>query len=259
MKKRLTLDDLLSRSGRVLGTWTQFTDPDVIDVLGQTGFDFTIIDCEHGAFGIETAVQLIRACEAAGIAPLVRVPKGDTVSAYKALDAGAAGVLAPNVQDAQEAQRMVDAARFAPQGARGACPIVRAAGHSAAAWQQFAGQQDQVGVVAMIESPEGVSSAKAICATPGLKAIMLGPFDLSVAMGHVGNHQHPEVQTAIEKVLAAAQAAHCPVMMPVFSAEQASLQTQLAHWGGKRIRHFAVGADKIIVAHAFAQYRSWAA
>jgi 4-hydroxy-2-oxoheptanedioate aldolase len=259
MKTRATLDALLRKSGRVLGTWTQFADPDLIDALGHAGFDYTIIDCEHGPFGIETAAQLIRACEAAGIAPLVRVPKGDTVSCYKALDAGAAGILAPCMESAEEALRMVDSTRFAPYGERGACPIVRSAHHSAAAWKDFAQQQEGVGLIAMIESPEGVSQATAICATPGLKAVMLGPFDLSVAMGHAGDHQHPKVQQAMAQVLVAAHMAGCPVFVPVFAPEQAALQDQMGRWAALGIRYFAVGADKIIVSHAMAQYRQWAA
>lgn len=256
---RRTLADLMQQPGRVLGTWTQFTDPDVIDLLGAAGFDFTIIDCEHGAFGIETTVHLVRACEAAGVAPLVRVPHGDTTMAYKALDAGAAGILSPGIASADEARRMVDATRFAPQGTRGACPIVRAASHSARAWPAVVQQQAGVGVIAMIETRDGVAQARAICATPGLAALMVGPFDLSVSLGHGGDLTAPELGTAIDTLLAAAHAAGIAVWMPVFAPEQTALQSQLDHWSARGVRHFAVGADKIVVAAALARYRSWAA
>lgn len=252
MRHRLTLDALLAREGEVIGTWTQIAHPDLIDALGATGFDFTIIDCEHGAFGVETAEPLIRACEAAGVAPLVRVPRGDCTSIGKALDAGAIGVLAPAVGSAEEARVLASATRFAPEGTRGACPIVRAAAHSATAWRDFAAAQQGNGLIAMIETPDGVAAADAICATPGVKAVLLGPFDLSVAMGHEGDVRVPAVQAALERVVAAARSAGVPLWMPVFSSDVSQFCAQLAQWRSHGVRHFAIGADKIFLAQALA-------
>jgi 4-hydroxy-2-oxoheptanedioate aldolase len=259
MRTRQTLADLLRRPGRVLGTWTQFADADIIDLLGSADFDFNIIDCEHGAFGIETAWQLIRASEAAGIVPLVRVAPGDAQTIGRVLDAGAAGIIAPGISTAQEAARMVAAANFAPQGQRGACPIVRAAGHSLTAWTDYAAQQANTGVIALIESEEGLANCVAICATPGLAAVMVGPFDLSVSLGHAGQTQHPRVLEATQRVIDSAAACNLPAVMPVFAPEESELKRQVAWWSGRGVRHFAVGADKIIVAHALKAYRLWAA
>lgn len=252
MRTPWSLDALIAREGEVLGTWTQIAHPDLIDALGAAGYDFTIIDCEHGAFGIETAESLIRACEAAGVAPLLRVPRGDCTAIGKALDAGALGVLAPAVGSGEEAHALVAATRFAPDGTRGACPIVRAAAHSAVAWRELVDAQRACGLIAMIETPEGVRAAEAICATPGIKAVLLGPFDLSVAMGHDGDVTVPDVQTALAQVHGAARAAGCPLWMPVFSTDVQQFQRQLTHWRGKGVRHFAIGADKIFVAQACA-------
>ncbi len=255
---RRTLSELLARPGRVIGTWSQCADADVIDMLGHARFDFTIIDCEHGAFGIETAVHLIRACEAADVTPLVRVPRGDLIAAGKALDAGAAGVLAPGVESAAEAGRWVAATRFQPLGSRGACPIVRSAAHSAQPWQAFTREQQGTGIIAMIESPAGVGNSEAICRSPGLAGVMAGPFDLSVSLGHEGDIDHAEVRSALARVVAAAQAASVPLFMPVFSGGQDALQSRMANWHQAGIRHFAVGADKIIMADALRRYRDWA-
>jgi 4-hydroxy-2-oxoheptanedioate aldolase len=253
---RITLDSLLHRPGRVLGTWTQIAHADLIDALGAAGYDFTIIDTEHGAFGIETAEGLIRACEAAGVVPLVRVPRGDTTAIYKALDAGAAGVLVPSVESEAEAQTAVAAARFAPHGRRGACPIVRAADHSMLPWAEFEAQQRANGVVLMIETAQGVARADAICAVHGIKALLIGPFDLSVSLGHGGDVEHAQVRDAVERLLAAAQRAQLTVLMPAFAAEPAVLAAQVARWSARGVRHFAIGADKIIVVNAFARYRA---
>ncbi len=254
MRDRLTLSSLLRGSNRVIGTWTQIASESLIDALGHAHFDFTIIDCEHGAFGIETAERLIRACESAGLAPLARIPRGDFTALYKALDAGAVGVLAPGVESADEARELVAYTRFAPHGKRGACPIVRAAADSATQWQDFVGQQADCGVIAMIETAQGVERAAEICAVDGLKALLLGPFDLSVSMGLAGDHQHPAVLAALDAVITQAKRRSLPVVMPVFSPEPATMQAQIARWSSRGVRAFAVGADKIMVARVFSDY-----
>lgn len=122
------------RSGTpALGTWVQMRAPEMVDLIGGNGFDFAIVDCEHGAFGIETAEQLVRACDAARLAPVVRVSRLDRVEIMKALDAGAGAVLVPNVSSAEDAAAAVAATRYAPQGTRGACPCTRSVGHYARA------------------------------------------------------------------------------------------------------------------------------
>lgn len=259
MTTRTSLDELLSRPGRVLGTWTQIASGDVIDALGHAGFDFTIIDCEHGAFGIETAENLIRMCEANGVAPLVRVPRGDLTAIYKALDAGAAGVLVPSVESVEEADRAIAMSMFAPVGTRGACPIVRSARHSAMAWREFTARQARNGIVLMIETRKGVDACEAICKLSGLKALLIGPFDLSVSMGLQGDYQHSDVMAAIHRLIAAARGSNVPVIMPVFAPEEKELRAQIQQWTAQGIRHFAIGADKIIVTRAFGRYRAWAA
>lgn len=245
--------------GRVLGTWTQFTDPAFIDLLGAAGYSYTIIDGEHGAFGIETAAALIRACDAASVLPFVRVPRGDTSWITKALDAGAAGIVGPACESAEEARALVAATRFAPEGTRGACPIVRAARHSLRDWSATAQAQRGVESIALIETPRGVEACESIAAVPGLSGLMVGPFDLSVALGRNGNLEHADVQAAIARVLEAARHGGVAAWMPVFAVDRSMLQAQLERWSLLGVRHFVVGADKIIAGRALAEYLAWAA
>lgn len=241
--------------GPVLATWTQFIDPAFIDLLGAAGYACTIIDGEHGAFGIETAAALVRACDAARIVPLVRVPRGDRTWISKVLDAGAAGIVSPQCESAEEARRLVAATRFAPDGTRGACPIVRMAAHSLRPWADAAHAQQNVGVIALIETPTGVEQSEAIAAVDGLGGIMVGPFDLSVAIGLPGQLGHPSVRSPLERVVAAARSRGMPAWVPVFAAEPAALQEEVARWSALGVRHFVIGADKIIAGHALANYR----
>jgi 4-hydroxy-2-oxoheptanedioate aldolase len=251
---RRTLSNLLASKERVLGTWTQIANGDVIDMLGVAGFDFTIIDCEHGAFGIETAETLIRACEAANVIPCVRVPRGDVVSVYKALDAGARAVFAPSVESADEVSELISYTRFAPEGKRGACPIVRGAEHSAMDWKSFVNAQNDCGLIAMIETEKGVANCDDILRAKHLKAVLIGPFDLSVSMGCAGDHRHADVQRAIRSVIDSAKRANLPVIMPVFSPLLDETHAQIAEWEALGVTHFAIGADKIIIANALRQY-----
>src|SRR5215211_7593517 len=111
------------------GTWAQMNAPEFCEIAGRSGLDFVIVDMEHGAFGIDSAVNMIRAVEAGGAAPMVRVPDAARSGILKVLDAGAAGVLVPNVDNRGVAEQIVSAAKFAPRGTRGACPCTRATAH----------------------------------------------------------------------------------------------------------------------------------
>jgi 4-hydroxy-2-oxoheptanedioate aldolase len=251
---RRSFQYLLSK-GSSLGTWSQIASAEIIDMLGAAGLDFTIIDCEHGAFGIETAENLFRACDANGIAPLVRAPSADPVFVGRALDAGAAAVVVPGIATAAQAAAMVAAGRFAPEGTRGACPCVRAGGHYITDWRGYVGSQGrETGVMALVETAEGLSNIDAICATQGLLALVIGPFDLSVSLGHQGDYRHADVQAAIGRMLVAAAAARLPVIAPIFNPDIAEAKKQQQEWRARGVRHFVVGTDKIIFADAAARY-----
>ncbi|MEO5699613.1 MAG: aldolase/citrate lyase family protein [Casimicrobiaceae bacterium] len=238
------------------GTWSQVADPDLIDMLGLAGFEFTIIDTEHGMLGIESVQGLVRACDANGIVPLVRVPDNDRGWIGRCLDAGAAAVIVPGIDSLDGARRALAAARFAPHGNRGACPGVRAGAAYAGNWRGYTTQQhDEAGVILLIETPQAVAEIDAIVALRGLRAVLIGPFDLSVTMGHQGDFLHAEVTAAIERVVAAARAHDMPVILPVFSPEPAEGKRQVDAWCERGVRLFTVGTDKILIAAQFKRYR----
>ena len=160
------LGDILSAPGRTFGTWSQIDAPEVIDMLGLNGFDFIVIDCQHGPFGIETAERMARAAAATGLAAAVRIPRLDEVEILKALDAGISHVIVPELVSAAEAERAVAATRFAPGGRRGACPCVRSGGHFVRDWGDYAAREEaRTGIVALVESAEGIAGIEAIAAT----------------------------------------------------------------------------------------------
>jgi 4-hydroxy-2-oxoheptanedioate aldolase len=254
---RRSLLELLSADRVTLGTWSQIASEEVIDMVGGAGFDFTIVDCEHGAFGIGMAEKLFRACDANGVTPLVRAPSADPVFVGRALDAGASAVVVPGVVTAAQAKAMVAAGRFAPEGTRGACPCVRAGGQYITDWQGYVRQQrGETGIVALVETAEGLSNIEAICRTEGLLALLIGPFDLSVSLGYAGDYLHADVQKAIDRMLAAARAAKLQVIAPVFNPAPAEAHRQQMGWRDRGVRCFVVGTDKIIMASALRGYRA---
>ena len=251
------LKSLLASETTVLGTWSQIAAPEMVDLIGLNGFQFTIIDCQHGPFGIETAENLARAADANDISVVLRVSRNDPVEIMKALDAGIRHVVVPNLETAQDAAQAVAATRFGPAGLRGACPCCRSGGHFIRNWQDYVqAEEARTGAIALVETAEGHRNIAEICATEGLAAVMVGPFDLSVSMGFEGNWRHEAVANAVSDIVDAAQAAGVPVMMPVFAPEPSECRTLIDAWRAKGVSCFVVGSDKIIVAEAFAQWSS---
>ncbi|WP_102958173.1 HpcH/HpaI aldolase family protein [Mangrovicella endophytica] len=182
----------LRDSEPLLATFSILRSAESVEIVALAGFDAIILDLEHGPYGVETLGPLILAAHARGIHAIARVLKNDAAMIGAVLDAGADGVLVPQVSTPTEAQAVVAAARFAPEGARGANSWVRAAGFNGTP-EWFARANAEVAVIVMIEGRTGADNAEAIMATPSLDGVFLGPVDLSHALGVPGQIDHPLV------------------------------------------------------------------
>ncbi|WP_137181770.1 HpcH/HpaI aldolase/citrate lyase family protein [Roseomonas sp. AR75] len=181
--------------------------PATVEIAGWSGFDFVIIDTEHGPAGLETLENMLRAAAASGIAALVRVPRGDADTILHVLDVGADGILVPHVTSADVAQRIVAHAYYPPLGKRGISTLSRAARHGTGDGATVLREQaGRTAVIAMIEDTEALPHVEAIARTPGLDAVFVGPNDLAASMGHLGNMGHPEVTAAVDRIRAQLQA-----------------------------------------------------
>lgn len=251
----LSLARMLREMGNLRGTWSQIRAPEVVDMIGTAGFDFAIVDCEHGAFGIETAETLIRACDAARIAPALRVSRLDRIEIMKALDAGAGTVVVPNIETPEQAAEAVAATRFAPDGSRGACPCCRSGGHHVRDWEGYrARQHAETGVIALVETVAGAQAFDRIVSVDGLAGVMPGPFDLSVSMGLNGNWRDERVQAELQRMIGLAVGAGVPVILPVFATIPAENRDLIALWQARGVRAFVIGADKIILSDALVRW-----
>ncbi|MCS7483741.1 HpcH/HpaI aldolase/citrate lyase family protein [Umezawaea endophytica] len=190
--------------GVAYGVAVQLPSPDVVEVVGQAGFDYTWIDAEHGSLSLAEIRELIRGADAVGIDAIVRVADHDPSFIQRVLDLGAAGIMAAHVCTVEQTTALVAAARYAPAGRRGACPAVRSVGHVTTDWASDRRQADEdVLVFGLVEDPEGVENVEAIASRPGLDGLVFGPFDLSMAWGLDGDVAQAEIHEAHDRVVRA--------------------------------------------------------
>jgi len=188
----------------------------VIEIIGVQGFDYVVIDTEHSdAVSVTETQALIRAASAAGIPALVRVDCANPDNVLHVLDYGAIGVQAPHIRTRADAQAVVRAAKYYPEGERGMCPHVRAAGYGGfrdwAEYWPIANQETLI--IAVIEEPEGMESIADIAQVPGIDVIWVGVGDLGQALGIGGQLSHPRLIEAQRRGAAAARAAGKPFML----------------------------------------------
>jgi len=197
----------LKNGGLVIGTMiSEIRNPNLVYMLAQCGFDFFIIDNEHGAYSPETISNMIAAARGAGISVVVRIPEIRREAIMKPLDSGAAGLLVPMVNTADQAKEIMRYAKYPPMGERG---VALSRAHSSYGRPNAAEYLDQANQTTFIavqaESPQAIENLESIASTPGVDAIFVGPADLSVGMGIPGQITHPKEVEAIETVLAICQ------------------------------------------------------
>ncbi|MDA3960114.1 MAG: aldolase/citrate lyase family protein [Planctomycetota bacterium] len=193
----------------VIGPFVKSTDPATLEALAAAGFDFAVIDLEHGPHDISSLGNLIRGCEASGLAPIVRVLDPNHIG--RALDLGAAGVQVPHVASAAAAADAVRRARFAPQGERGVCRFVRAAEYGGIPGSEYFRACDDALVIAQVEGQAGIAALDDILQVSGIDAIFVGVYDLSQSLGMTGQVTAPAVISALEDIARRSTAAGIPV------------------------------------------------
>lgn len=163
----------------ILG-WLSISHTFTAEVMARQGFDALCVDLQHGTNNMTDLIPMLQAISQTDTVPVVRVPWNDAPTIMKALDYGAYAVIVPMVSTAEEAARAVAACRYPPVGMRSSGPI-RGLQYGGADY--LAKADDEMVVIAMVETREGLENLDAICATPGLDAIYIGPSDLSFALG----------------------------------------------------------------------------
>lgn len=177
---RSSLRALCDRGERTLGGWLGIPSGFSAELMATYGFDWVCVDTQHGVIGYDQMVAMLQAVSGTGTPALVRVGPGSPTEIMRALDAGAAGVVVPMVNSAEEARAAVAACRYPPEGGRSWGPA-RASLHKPVFTPDSA-NRDVVCLV-MVETPQGLDRLDDIVATPGVDGIFVGPMDLAVGLG----------------------------------------------------------------------------
>lgn len=194
-------------NGEIVMGMMHFTaSPMLVEVMASAGLDFFIIDFEHSPIDLAMAAHLVRAGDAAGIAPLLRIPDVDAGLVKKVLNMGVQGLVLPHGTRAS-AEALLRAARYEPAGIRGSCPAVRQANYGPPNWQEFQTQANrELLIIPLIEDVATVQDFEALAAMDGLDVFFLGPFDFSVAAGVPGaGFDHPVMAQALDRMVSIAR------------------------------------------------------
>ena len=188
-------------SGFVLGPFAKTPDPGFIEVFGNSGFDFVILDLEHGPNSVETVQNLIRAADSSGILPIVRTKENNFNMIGEVLDIGAGGIQVPQVVGRESAERVIEHAKFAPEGMRGVCRFVRAADYSTMDRDEYFKRANTAIVIVQLEGTEAIGNLDSILRVNGIDIIFIGPYDLSQSLGVSGQVDHPKVLGEMRKIV----------------------------------------------------------
>lgn len=185
---------------KVLGTFVNFYSPSLVEMIGYSGYEFVILDNEHGAFSAMELENMIRAAEIVQLVPIVRVSY-DLSSIQKALDRGAKGVQVPMINNEEEAKSVVNSAKYPPLGYRGAAYSIRPAHFGLKKGQTYLQKANEdVLIIVHIETSEAVENYDEILSVPGIDMAFIGPEDLSVSLGYLEGPDNSHVQDIISNL-----------------------------------------------------------
>jgi 2-keto-3-deoxy-L-rhamnonate aldolase RhmA len=187
------------------GGWLNLGSCVTTEVAGNLGYDWLLLDHEHGPGGEDTLLHQLQAASATPAVPIVRIAANETPRFKRALDAGALGVMVPYINTAAEASSMVSAMRYPPRGVRGVAKFQRSANFSGDFDEYYRHAHEWLVAVAQIETPEAVTNAAAIAAVDGIDVLFVGPTDLSYNLGIPDQLDHPRFIEAVKAVVAAAR------------------------------------------------------
>lgn len=246
-----TFKQALVQQRSQIGLWTDLASPLSAELLGGIGYDWLLIDGEHGPNDLRTVLAQLQAIDSARAAfpatashPIVRLPVGDTSLIKQYLDLGAQTLLVPMVDTPAQAAQLAQAMRYPPEGIRGMGSAVARSSR----WQGFPNYiheaNAQACLLVQVETVQALQQLDAIAATPGVDGVFIGPFDLSVSMGYPGQTEHPAVQAAMEDAIARIlRAGKAPGIL-------AMTEAQARKWLAAGTLFVAVGADTVLLSTA---------
>ncbi|MGE0629887.1 MAG: HpcH/HpaI aldolase/citrate lyase family protein, partial [Hyphomicrobiaceae bacterium] len=223
----------LTGKSPVFGVIVNFDSMPFIDMVALAGFDFVLLDAEHGPITPASAQGMIRSAKAMGLAAYVRTPGCDGYEIQRYLDIGADGIQTPQVETAMEAKALVDHVYYPPKGTRGLSMATTAGafGVVRSAADHIALVNRALSTFATVESAVAAENIDAILAVPGLTGVSIGTGDMALSMGVPGQRSAPVVQDAVRRIVLACKGANKQVMLPATDSAGAITALQLGVTG----------------------------
>lgn len=236
----------LSDGQSVVGTMLlEFRQPGVMPLLANAGFDFVIIDNEHGVFNIETIVDLTRTGRHVGLTPIVRITDVTYAEVAHTLDAGAQGIMIPRIVDAQQVRDAVQFMKYPPQGIRGNATGLASTDYKSEPVVDIMPRfNDETMLIVQIEHVSAIENLEEIVTIPGVDVALIGPNDLAISMGITGQMESPLLHAAIEKTIEVCEAHG---VYPAIHFADPELAT---YWARKGMRLISSSADITMLVQA---------
>jgi 4-hydroxy-2-oxoheptanedioate aldolase len=219
-----------------IGLWSSLCSNIAADIIGDSGFDWILLDTEHSPNEIPDLVTQLQALEAGTATPIIRPAWNDAVLAKRCLDIGAQTLLFPYVQNAEEAKRAVASTRYPPQGIRGVSVAARASRYGRVPGY-LTKANAEICVLVQVETGPALAQLEAIASVEGIDGVFIGPSDLAASLGHLGNPQHAEAQAAMQDAVKRLKKLGKPAGILTGNEEEAR---RYIDWGYLFV---AVGAD----------------
>ncbi len=236
LKKRL-------RAGETVhGCWLNLGSPLTAEIVGQAGFDWVLIDLEHGGGGETDVVSQLQALQHTPAAPIVRVESAASQRIHRVLDMGAEGIMCPRIHHAAEAKQAVSGMHYPPHGTRGVAKMVRATAFGRDFSEYYQNARDNILGVVQIETLSVLDHLDEIAALDGVDVLFIGPADLSMELGIFGQFDHPKFKDALKATVAAARNAGKATGILFFNPDDYRMYHEMG------IRMIACGADATFVA-----------
>mgnify|MGYP003385960327 CR=1 FL=1 len=224
-----------------LGAFMALADSTAAELMATTGFDWLLIDAEHGPNDIKSIMHQLQAMSAYSVNSVVRLQDHDVGDIKRVLDVGAQTLLIPMVDSAEQAKQLVAAVRFPPNGIRGMGGALTRATRWGGIKDYLQHADDNICLVLQLESTEGIAELEAITQVDGVDAVFIGPADLAAAMGYIGQPGHPEVCKVVERSIKRVHELGKPVGVYCGDPEQTERYQQMG------ASFFLIGADTLLL------------
>jgi 2-keto-3-deoxy-L-rhamnonate aldolase RhmA len=236
LKQRLKQGETLN------GCWLNLGSPVTAEIVGAAGFDWVLIDLEHGAGSEQDVFHQLQALEHTAAAPVIRVESSHRQRIHRVLDMGAEGIMCPHINNAAEAKSVVSGLHYPPDGNRGVAKMVRATGFGQNFQNYYDTAKENILGIVQIETVEALNHLDEIAAVDHIDVLFIGPADLSMEMGIFGQFDHPVFKDAVKAIVSAAEKAGKATGILFFNPDDYKTYHDMG------IRMIACGADATYVA-----------